>query len=157
MTPHAKKLEDARLTVNHLVSERCAHEKDLTTQRQSLESMEDRMATEKESTIEKEDKEFEEREEAARKKHKRRKTGLINSISIRFHAEQLELDEGLRALEAKTPDLVAEEKTARDAYHKADIEYMEATVKRKIELDGKGGLKRKRGVSPVVPSVRGDR
>jgi len=112
---------------------------------------------EKETAAEKADKEFEENQARARKQLEEAKVKLIGGISKKFETEHFALEAGLRILKVKTPDLVAKEKTARDAYHKADIEYMEATVKRKIELDGKGGLKRKREVSPVMPSVRGDR
>jgi hypothetical protein len=159
VTAYVKKLEDARLAVNHLVGKRCAHHKDLLTQQQSLADMEERMATEKESTMEKEEKEFEERQEAARKRHKMRKTGLINSISIRYHAERLELDKGLRTLQAETSDVFAKEKTARKVYRQAEIECTVEMTKGQTELEKKVALKRTRDASPAntLPSDRENR
>ena len=156
-TPHAKKLEDARLAVNQVLHERCQHEVDKRTKWQDLKSIRTRYSMEKETATEKADKEFEEKQAKARKQHEEAKVKLIGGISKKFETEQFALEAGLRDLKAKTPAFVAEEKTARDAYHKADIEFMEATVKRKVELEAKAELKRKREVSPVMTSVRGDR
>jgi hypothetical protein len=125
------------------------------THQQSLESMQERMATEKESTMEREEREFEERQEAARKKHKRRKTGLINSISMRFHAERPERDKGLRALQAETSDVFAQEKCARKVYRQAEIECAVEMTKGQTELKKKVALKRTRDASPA-PTLPSD-
>ena len=157
-TPHAKKLEDARLAVNQGLNERCEHEVDKRTKWQDLKSLRTRYCMEKETATEKADKEFEQNQAKARKQHEEAKAKVISDISKKFEAEQIALEAGLRNLKAQTPEFIAREKTARAAFHNAEIEGAKEVTERETELENERRAKRRReAFAKAMPSNRGDR
>ena len=124
-----------------------------------MNSISTRYLREKETATEKADTEFEEEQAKARKQHEERKTDLLQDVFRRFEAEQIELEVGLRNLKAQTPNFIAREKTARAAFHNAEVVCAEEMTKRQIELENKRRAKRRREINlmKVMPSNRGDR
>jgi hypothetical protein len=150
VTAHAKKLEDGRLAFNQVVAHRRTYESSLRTHRQALDIILDRISREKETATMRSDKNFEESQAKAKKDHAAHKAVLAYEIRNLYSREKTELEDKISKLGFDNCDESEKEEVARDAYHQADIEFMEATAKRKTELEAKGELKRKREVSPVI-------
>jgi hypothetical protein len=144
VTPHAKKLEDARLALNQVITEGCTHKCEMETHKKALDMISGWITSEKETAIKKASKEFAESQAKAEEQHKEQKAVLEKEIERNYAMEKSAIDVKIRGLEFKVWDQPRREKAALRAYHTAEMECAEKMNKRKIELEMEAESKRPR-------------